>query len=163
MSKSYLPALLVTLGLAGCAAAAPAAPVASATPVAASVAPTPAATFDQARRPFGPPEADRPAFGAFDAIWTTEGERVALYGLREQPFSGKTPGTTTSYYVYVGGRVYGIHWDDLAKFKVLKLHETANLHPADTIACKEDATLPAGTRCWRLYRVYPGTRRIQPL
>ena len=164
MSRRFPWALLAAALLAGCAATTPGAPAPVASgpptaPVAASALPA----FDQGLRPFGPPQTDGPAFGAISQAWVVEGERVALYGVREQPFSGKNPGTTSSRYVYVGGRVYGIHWDDAAKFADLKPGETVNLHPADGVACLNDPTDPDGSRCWRLYHVFPGSRRINPL
>lgn len=126
-------------------------------PISNVVPPTPASD-----RPLGPPEAAGWVFGAVEAAWRAEGERVALYGVAER-LGTKAPGTMSSRYLRMDGKVHAIHWDDAAKFDALAPGATANLYPAANVACIEDASHPVGTRCWRLMRLYPGRRAQPPL
>ena len=155
-------ALIAAALAAGCAGT-PGTPSPGATPAAAATSPAslPGPTPDP-RRPLGPPEADLATFGAVEEAWTVAGERVALYDLRER-FAGKAAGTATGYYVRVGGRVFGVHWDEAAKHAALAPGTTVNLHGGPNVACRDDASHPTGYRCWRLMRVFPGSRRIPPL
>lgn len=122
--------------------------IAQTTPI---MTPSPTATPSAAPAPLDAP-----------ATW---GAITAMRTLRERQFigvSGEDPlqnnaGTATSRYLTVDGLEYAVHWDDAAKYGLLKVGDTVSIYPTRDRACTsvED--------CRRLVHVYASDHFLPPL
>jgi hypothetical protein len=100
------------------------------------------------------------AFGTVTAVETVDNAKQLLYTQGEDPYK-KVWGAAAIYNVTVDGTTYRVHWDEVEKYKTLKVGDKVNLHPTAYISCTGEADLKP--TCVRLMRIYKSERRVNPL
>src|SRR5207253_1288592 len=108
-----------------------------------------------------PPKVDQaPIFGKVQELKSVTSEKQLMYQMG-QDTSKLNWGTASSYYVKVDDVWYPVQWEEVAKFKELKVGDGVNLHPTEYISCiGQNDVKPT---CKRLMKVYKADRMIPPL
>lgn len=103
---------------------------------------------------------DPPVFGKVQELRTTASEKQLMYQGGQDP-SKLNWGSATSYYVRLDDVWYPIQWDEVSKFKQLKVGDSVNLHPSEFISCVGENDIKP--TCHRLMKIFKSDRRIAPL
>jgi hypothetical protein len=108
-----------------------------------------------------PKTLDEPSvFGTVQSLRQADSQKQLLYQAGQDPYK-KNWGMATSYYVTVDGKELPVHWDQVDKYKALKVGDKVNLHPSEFISCVGEADLKP--TCHRLMRIYKSERRVNPI